>query len=64
MIGASLKISSIGSRRPGGATAGSIIDTRLYGLRGPYRQSDFGGRDSAIDAHDKHPTGDNLAESH
>lgn len=64
MIGASLKISSIGSRRPGGATAGSIVDACRYGLRGRYKQSDFGGRDSAIDAHDKHPTGDNLAESH
>jgi hypothetical protein len=64
MIGASLKIRSIGSRRPGAATAGSIIDARLYGLRGPYKQSDFGGRDLAIDAHDQHPTGDNLALSH
>ena len=54
MIGVSLKIGSIGSRRPWRVTAGSSIGDRLYGLRGPYQQTDFGKRDKAIHAHDQH----------
>jgi hypothetical protein len=54
MIGASLKIGLIGSRRPWRVTAGSSIDDGLNGLRSPYKQADSGKRDKAIHAHDQH----------